>query len=253
MSHHVLEREISAPKIGRGPELRASRLERTTEPPRIVNLLSPGQQALLQGISTLVVFRHGEDIFLEGDEANFVYTVATGMVRGSRCGLSGRRQVMAFALPGDLFGFPEHGQYPNSTRAVGDATLYLIPWLELNALLQQEPALQASFLVRMTFDLRQAQRRILVLGQQNVSQRLATFLLELIEHEDFYDAGRGLLRLPLSRFDLGDYLGTSPETVVRILARMEKDGLLHRQSSRVLQILDLDGLSLLLRGRRRND
>jgi len=250
---YVLEREIPARSSGRPPELRALRLERTNEQPRIANLLSPGQQSLLQDIATLITFRHGEDIFLEGSEAHSVYTVASGMVRISRTAESGRRQVMAFALPGDLFGVPEQGRYFSSTRAVGEVSLYRIPWLELSALLQREPALQASFLVRIAFDLRQAQKRILVLGQQNVSQRLATFLLELMEHEDFYDADRRQLRLPLSRFDLGDYLGTSAETVVRVLARMEKDGLLRRLSSRLLLIADAGGLSELLRGRRRND
>ena len=185
MSHHVLEREIPGRNKGRPPELRAPRLERT-EHSRISNLLTPGQQALLQGIATLVTYRHGEDIFLEGDDGHFVYTVASGMVRISRHAESGRRQVMAFALPGDLFGFPEEGLHLNSTRAVGEVSLYRLPWLELNALLQREPALQSSFLVRMTYDLRQAQKRILVLGQQNISQRLASFLLELMEHADFY-------------------------------------------------------------------
>ena len=128
-----------------------------------------------------------------------------------------------------------------------------MPWTQLNALMQDEPELQSNLLVRMAFDLRQAQNRILVLGQQNVSQRLASFLLELMEHEDFYDAQQKQLSLPLSRFDLGDYLGTSPETVVRVLAKLEKDGLIRRISSRLLLITSTDALVRLLRGRRRND
>lgn len=252
MNHHVPMRDTYIHSGGRLPELRALRLEPSSDA-RIGNLLTPSQQALLQSIAPLISFRHGEEISTEGAEAHFVYTVAAGMVRISRCAESGRRQVMSFALPGDLFGFPQQGRYLNSTKAVGEASLYRMPWLELNALMQREPALQSSFLERMVFDLRQAQKRILVLGQQNVSQRLATFLLELMEHDDFYDAGKRQLRLPLSRFDLGDYLGTSPETVVRVLARMEKDGLLRRMPSRLLLIHDPAALAQLLRGRRRND
>jgi len=253
MNHVVTERNASLRTRSRPPELRALRPEHTGEQPRIVNLLSPAQQALLLGIATLVSYRHGEDILTEGAEGHFVYTVASGIVRKSRCAESGRRQVMAFELPGDLFGFPEQGRYLNSARAIGDVTLFQIPWLELNALMQRDPGLHSSFLVRMAFDLHRAQDRILVLGQQNVAQRLASFLLELMEHEDFFDAARRQLRLPLSRFDLGDYLGTSPETVVRVLARLEKDGLIRRTSSRLLQITDADGITALLRGRRRND
>jgi len=253
MSHELVERDVLLRNAARPPELRAPRPDRTGDQSRIANLLTPAQQAQLMGIATHVTFRHGEDIITEGAEGNFAYTVASGIVRKSRCAESGRRQVMAFELPGDLFGIPAQGRYLNSARAIGDVSLFQIPWHELNALLLREPGLHSSFLVRMAFDLHRAQGRILVLGQQNVSQRLASFLLELMEHEDFYDAARKQLRLPLSRFDLGDYLGTSPETVVRVLARLEKDGLIQRLSSRLLHIADAEGISGLLRDPRRKD
>jgi CRP-like cAMP-binding protein len=176
------------------------------------------------------------------------------MVRISRRAASGRQQVISFMLPGDIFGqIPEAGLYVNSATAMGQTRLYRVRLSQLEDLLRDEPQLQSSFLVRMAFDLRQAQKRILVLGQQNVSQRLASFLLDLMEHEDFYDPQRKQLSLPLSRFDLADYLGTSPETVVRVLARLEKDGLIRRLSARLLLIPSPDALARLLRGRRRND
>lgn len=251
---HVAERQTESRYPGKNLEIRARRLEYAFGQPQVVNLLTPELHDRLRGIATLVEFPHGRDvIFNEGDQATHIYFIAGGMVRISRCAASGRRQVIAFMLPGDMFGFPEHGLHVNTARAIGDVTLYEVPWPQLNALMQDEPGLQASILVRMAFDLRQAQKRILVLGQQNVSQRLASFLLDLMEHDDFYDAQQKQLALPLSRFDLGDYLGTSPETVVRVLARLEKDGLIRRLSSRLLLIPSPEALVRLLRGRRRND
>jgi CRP/FNR family transcriptional regulator len=249
---HAAERHIESIYPKKTLEIRARRFDHAQ--PHPVNLLTPEVQDRLRGIATPVEFPRGGDvIFNEGDRVSHIYFIASGMVRISRYAASGRRQVIAFMLPGDMFGFPEQGVYVNSARALGEVTLYQVPWTQLNALMQDEPELQSNLLVRMAFDLRQAQNRILVLGQQNVSQRLASFLLELMEHEDFYDAQQKQLSLPLSRFDLGDYLGTSPETVVRVLAKLEKDGLIRRISSRLLLIPSTDALARLLRGRRRND
>jgi CRP-like cAMP-binding protein len=103
----------------------------------------------------------------------------------------------------------------------------------------------------MAFDVRQAQKRIMALGQQNVAQRLSSFLLDLMEYSDFYEPQRCQLSLQLTRFDLADYLGTTPETVVRILARLEHDGLIRRLTARLLEIRDADGLARLLEERRR--
>jgi CRP-like cAMP-binding protein len=252
---HAAERHIETGNPATHPiralELRARRFD--SAQPQPVNLLTQDSHDLLRGIATRVEFLHGRDVIFEGDEASHIYFVAGGMVRISRCAASGRRQVIAFMLPGDMFGIPEQGLYANSARALGDVTLYQVPWSQLEALMQQESGLQNSLLMRMSFELRQAQKRILVLGQQNVTQRVASFLLDLMEHEDFYDARPRQLVLPLSRFDLADYLGTSAETVVRILARLEKDGLICRLSSRRLLIPSRDALIHLLRGRRRND
>jgi CRP-like cAMP-binding protein len=234
------------------PEIRTRQFRQAR--PHFANLLTPEQQVHLREIATLVEFGGNEAVFSEGTPAEFMYMVASGMVRISRRAASGRQQVISFLLSGDIFGqLPEEGVYVNSATAMGLTTLYRVHLSQLEELLRHEPQLQRNFLLRMAFDLRQAQKRILVLGQQNVSQRLASFLLDLMEHEDFYDPQQKQLSLPLSRFDLGDYLGTSPETVVRVLARLEKDGLIRRLSARLLLIPSQDALARLLRGRRRND
>lgn len=235
------------------PELRAHRMERSTGMAQAVNLLSPEQQIRLQSIATLVDLRRNGLIFGEGNPADFLYVMARGMARISRVSLSGRRQVMTFKMAGDLLGYPEQGIYVNTGRAVGAATVYRIPWRKLSVLLRRDPEMHTSFLTRMAFDVRQAQKRIMALGQQNVAQRLSAFLLELIEYPDFYDQERRQLSLQLTRFDLADYLGTTPETVVRVLARLERDGLIRRLTARLLEVRSADGLARLLGERRRSN
>jgi CRP-like cAMP-binding protein len=242
-----------ASREDRLPEIRARSIDSPGGTDAIPNLLSPDHQFLLKGISTLVEWGNGKGaIFTEGEDASFLYTVASGMVRVSRYTESGRRQILTFVLPGGVFGFPESGAYANSAKPVGSVALYRVPWNRLNELLQREPQLQATFMTRLVFDLQRAQSHLLVLGQQNVTQRIASFLLDLMQHEDFYDARGNLLLLPVSRFDLADYLGTSPETVARALAKLEGDKILVRVSSRQIAIPHPERLSALLQVRRRN-
>ncbi|HEX4269869.1 MAG TPA: Crp/Fnr family transcriptional regulator [Rhizomicrobium sp.] len=235
------------------PEMRARPFDRKTDAPsRIENLLPRRQQARLQAIATVLDYQRGNNtIFSEGEDAHFIYAVTAGVVRISRYTESGRRQILALMLPGDVFGIPEAGIYVNSAETVCPATLYRVPWQRLHEMMLEEPEMQVSLLMRVAFDLRQAQRRIVMLGQHNIIQRLASFLLELSQHPDFYNRRSRRLEVPLSRPDLGDYLGAAAETVARALSSLERTRVIRRISPRVLEIPDIDRLRQITSDKRR--
>jgi len=237
----------------RAPEIRARAFDREKDASaQIENLLSRGQQARFRAIATILDYqRGGSTVFTEGEDAHFIYSVISGVVRISRYSDSGRRQVLALMLPGDLFGFPEGGRYVNSAITASSASLYRVPWQRLRELLLHEPEMHLNMLIRVAFDLREAQRRIMILGQQNISQRLASFLIDFAQHPDFYDERKRRLALPLTRFDLGDYLGSAPETVARAFAKLERLGAIRRISPRLIEIPSLEGLRQVVGGRRR--
>ncbi len=237
------------------PEIRARLFDRQRDPPsRIENLLTQKQQAAFRNIATVLDYqRSGITIFSEGEDAHFVYSVVAGIVRITRHSDGGRRQVLAFMLPGDIFGLPDSGIYVNSAEVACPSTLCRVPWIQLRELMMREPAMQLNMLIKVAHDLREAQRRIMILGQQNTYQRLASFLLDFIQHRAFFDEERARLTLPLTRFDIADYLGTAPETVARGFLRLERDGLVHRVASRVIEVRNLDGLRQLQEQRRRQD
>jgi CRP-like cAMP-binding protein len=117
----------------------------------------------------------------------------------------------------------------------------------------REPSLQLNVLNRVAYDLREAQRRIMVLGQLNTSQRLASLLLDFANHPAFFDEKSAELTLPLTRFDMADYLGTAPETIARGFLRLESDGLVGRITSRLIKIRDMAALRELQMEKRRKD
>lgn len=238
---------------GHLPQLRARPFDRSQDfPSSIKDLLSKKLQAKLRSIATVLEYgQRGSIVFCEGEDAHFVYIVGAGIVRVSRLSPGGRRQVLALMLSGDIFGLPDAGLYVNSSEVIGLSTLYRIPWAPLNALMQREPEIQAALLTRIAYDFRQAQWRIMALAQQNAAQRLASFLLDLSQHLEFYDKRKSQIQIPLSRFDLADYLGIARETVTRALASMEKMKVLQRRSPYLLEISDIDLLRRVAQGPRR--
>jgi CRP-like cAMP-binding protein len=247
---------LATPKIKtkpRPPEIRARAFDREKDSSaKIENLLSRPQQARFREIATVLDYqRGGSTIFSEGEDAHFIYSVISGVVRISRYSDSGRRQVLALMLPGDLFGFPEGGRYVNSAITASPVSLYRVPWQRLRELLLHEPEMHLNMLIRVAFDLREAQRRIMILGQQNLAQRLASFLIDFSQHPDFYDERKRRLSLPLTRFDLGDYLGSAPETVARAFAKLERLGAIRRISPRLVEIPSMEALRQVVSGRRR--
>jgi CRP-like cAMP-binding protein len=114
-----------------------------------------------------------------------------------------------------------------------------------------EPKLQLHLLMKVADDFRQAEHRIMTLGQQNTCQRLASFILDLLRLPEVFDEKLSLLKLPVNRFDLADYLGTVTKSSERAFARLESQGLIRRVTSRTIEILDIDGLQLVQREQRR--
>lgn len=229
------------PVSGAGPTLRARPFRPSIDrSSRIDNLLSRDEQAELAKLATVLDYRRaGIAIFSEGEDAHFLYAIDSGVIRVSRHGEDGSRQVLAFMWHGDLVGLTERGRYVNSADTAGPARVYRFPLQKLRQLLMREPRLRLHLLTKAVHDLRSAQRQIVVLGQLSVPRRLATFLHDFAQHSEVYDAQTHCLALSVSRFDIADYLGTAPENIARAFTTLERDGVVQRRTSRVIEILNM--------------
>ena len=251
------ERGSASPAGGRscGPSLgvRARSFDEAgVRPAATRNLLSREEQEHLLQSATAISYRTGGSIvFAEGEDAGFLYFVDEGIFRISRCAENGRRQIIAFRASGDLLGRPENGRYVNTAETVGPARVYRIAWQRMQQMMLAEPQLQLHLLMKVADDFRQAEHRIMTLGQQNTCQRLASFILDLLHLPEVFDEKRSLLKLPVNRFDLADYLGTVTKSSERAFARLESQGLIRRVTSRTIEILDIAGLQAVQREQRR--
>jgi CRP-like cAMP-binding protein len=199
--------------------------------------LSDIDKVELGRIAEIIEFKTiGSRIHSRGERADFLYLLGEGVVEVDHTMQDGARQILAFYWPGDLLGLAENGVYVNSAQTLTKCAVYRFPVQTLRKILLDNARLQHEFLIKALHDLRAAQHRLIAMGRLNVLQRLAAFLIDCTPHECYFDAERRVLSLPMTRYDIADYIGTSAEGVTRAFSRLEAKGLLHRLTPRKLEL-----------------
>lgn len=186
-------------------------------------------------------FERNEEVFGAGEAADYVYRVVSGAVRTMRFSSDGRRQILAFHLPGDVFGFELERTYDLSAEAVLDSEIVLIRRSLVEKAAAEDASAARALLEFAAGQLHHAQEHALVLGRKGAGERVAAFLLQLA---DRFTAPHEL-DLPMSRLDIADYLALTIETVSRAFTQMERDRAIALPSSRHVVVRDRNALECL--------
>ena len=176
-------------------------------------------------------FPAGSEIYAQGEKAGALYQVEFGAVRIYRLLADGRRQISAFHLAGETFGFEAdttHHFFAEAINATGVRVFRLTAGADMS---RQLLPLALKGLTR-------AQEHLLVLGRQNAIERVAAFLVDMVERQ----GGLRQVELPMSRMDIGDYLGLTIETVSRVFTRLKDNGVIRLLNLRSIEILKQDVL-----------
>ena len=202
--------------------------------------IASGEPETFLPASVPMNFARNAEIYAEDEMGGYVYKLISGVVRISKLLPDGRRQISAFHLPGDMFGFEVGDLHHASAEAVVPVKVVAFKW---HSLLSATAAsgLVHELLNRTMIGLRQTQDHLLLLGRKNALERLAAFLLELAERsgED------SMLDLAMPRHDIADYLGLTLETVSRMFAELKETGTIRLESARRVHMIDMAKLKAL--------
>jgi CRP/FNR family nitrogen fixation transcriptional regulator len=189
-----------------------------------------------------ISIRRGEMPASVGISAHQCFFVIEGALRIWRSLSDGRRQITAFAFAGDWVGFDDVGEDNVCIEAVTPvlAERYLLRNLQTAAAADAEVAASLQDLLRSR--IRATQERILVLGHKNTREKIASFILEM---SDRLADGEDMVELPMSRHDIADYLGMSPETVCRNLTNLVADGMIMLPTPNLVRILRRSSLEYI--------
>jgi CRP-like cAMP-binding protein len=195
----------------------------------------------LDSLATIARYRRGQEICGQTYPCENWHCVVSGVAGRYVVRPDGRRQIIDLLLPGDFFGFALRDAYDSNVDAVSDETIVAIyPRRRVEALSETDPSVgreirQAAFKV-----LSRQQAQLLILGRVTAVQKVGNFLLDM--------AGRtacpetGTLELPVSRYDIADYLAISPETVSRALTDLAQRGTIKFSGRRSVRLLDRQAL-----------
>ena len=206
-----------------------------------------------QQMASIVVnklYQRGQTIFSEGDDGNGFYVVASGRVKVFKLSHEGKEQILHILGTGEPFGevpvfagehFPAHAEAMEETRVL------FFPRAAFVELIKKNPSLALNMLAMLSRRLRRFSSLIEDLSLKEVPGRLSAYLLYLSETK----SQSINLTLDISKAQLASLLGTIPETLSRILARMSTEELIESDGQRSIKILDRHGLAELASGERR--
>ncbi|MBW1951846.1 MAG: Crp/Fnr family transcriptional regulator [Deltaproteobacteria bacterium] len=202
--------------------------------------LSEEQYDELAAIVLDKVFHPGQTIFSEGDDGDGFYVVVAGRVKIFKLSLEGKEQILHIFGAGEPFGeVPVFAgqRFPANAEALDDCRLFFFPRNAFVELIKRNPSLALNMLAVLSRRLRQFTQLIEDLSLKEVPGRLAAYLLYLSHQQ----GGTDEVKLDIPKNLLASLLGTIPETLSRILAKMIRQGLIEAEGPRI-RIIDRPGL-----------
>ena len=204
----------------------------------ICSALSHDELQYLAAIVSETELDADQSLFDEGEPARHVYIVTGGAMRLYKLLPDGRRQVTGFLFVSDFLGLANGDTYAYSAEAVTGAHLCRFRRHELGELIDRFPRMEKQLLGLASNELAVAQEQMLVLGRKFAKERIASFLLMLQERALPRSEKSDLVAVPMSRADIGDYLGLSTETVSRTFTELKQAGVLALDTPTKIRLLD---------------
>ena len=189
-----------------------------------------------------------EGAFLSGEPFTSIYAVRSGSIKSFCIDADGREQVTGFYFPGELFGWDglanEH--YQNTAIALETTSLCEIPYEKLDNLGNSIPSVQKYVMKLISREINADQQLIALLAGNSAQQKLASLLLSISDRLVQQKLSSTRLWLPMSRGEIGNYLGLTVETVSRVLGHFQRKKYL-AVNKKEIEILNKKALRDLIR------
>jgi CRP/FNR family cyclic AMP-dependent transcriptional regulator len=198
--------------------------------------LGPEELTEVQNIYLTGKYEKGNILFFEGEPGEAVYFVKSGKIKVYKSDAEGREYILHIFGPGNIFAetvLLEGGPYPASSEAVEDSVVGMIKNRDLEDLLKKNIGIALKIMKILSHRLRESQDRIKNLVFRDTYDRTACAL-----HRMSLDHGRRTPRgieveLPITRAELASIVGTSRETVTRMLSDMRRKGIIDMDRQKI--------------------
>lgn len=210
----------------------------------IFSELSPEELQKITGIATKRYYKKRMYVFMEGDVREAVFFIQSGVVKAYKIDEEGNEQVISLLHPGDMFphvGFFDHSPYPATVEVVQDANVIVIRIDDFEEVLMKSPSIAIKVMKIMGQKLIALQERVQDFISKDVQHRIIHSLVRIAsEHGE--DRENGIyIDIPITNQDFANMVGTSRESINRILNQFKKKKLISADRQGIL-IHDLEEL-----------
>lgn len=203
------------------------------------------QQARLRDKFTSIGLDRGQFVFFEGDEAASLYLIESGVIEANVVHGDGKVYIFHFIFPGEVFGegvVYEQDYYPFSTVARKEALVWKVPKEDLLSAIDSDPAFKAYMLRLVGQKLDSSYVKARCIAGERVEKRVACILLKTIDQQrGIYSHCVEKLDTPLTNRDISGLIGSTEETVSRVMSRLKKEGIISLEDKHLV-VLDREGL-----------
>lgn len=210
-------------------------------PQSLFGCLEHNELSLIEDFQTRVVtYDAGEVVYSEGERLNLIYTLRQGFVKLTRFNSEGEAQIVRIVKPGDLFGYEKlviDSNYRHTAEALGQVELCQLSVQRLKELREQSTAINQAIIERALQQVMKTEEHLTHVSLLKSKARVAWFVLDWVGDADSS-------AMPISRRELGQYLGLTVETVSRHFAELKRLNLISEKQG-VLSILERDALEQL--------
>jgi CRP/FNR family transcriptional regulator len=210
----------------------------------ICSALDAQEIGALNAIGRTRTLAPGESLIWEGDDSVLVANVIDGVLKLSTGTEDGREQIVGMVFTSDFIGRPFGKTTGHGVTALTESKVCVFNRRDFDSFAREHPALEHKLLQRTLSELDRTRRWMLLLGRKSASEKVASFLIEMVERvggspcESTDAPAELLLELPVSRQQIADVLGLTIETVSRQFTRLKAEGILDLPSRREVLIRD---------------
>ena len=198
-------------------------------------------------ISTRKRIKRGQSLFNHGERFTSLYAVRSGFFKTCVTSVDGRDQVTGFQMTGEILGLDGIVNDHHSCDAVAleDAEVCVLPFDRIESLSREFSALQHHVHKIMSREIVREHGVMLLLGSMRAEERLAAFLLNLVQRLHSRGFSQSEVVLRMTREEIGSYLGMKLETVSRTFSKFVEEGIIEVKQ-RYVQIKDTEALRRLV-------
>ncbi len=179
----------------------------------------------------------------DGDEVTTYSNLLSGVVKLTKILSDGRQQIVGLQFAPDFIGRPFRRENQLDAEAATTVSVCSFPKSMIDRLIKESPSLENRLHRQALSELDEARDWMLTLGRKTAAEKVASFLFYVASHVDpEHSNQKGAIEfeLPLTRAEIGDFLGLTIETVSRQFTKLRKDNVIEIEHNRTIKVHSLD-------------